>query len=175
MELQRSEVWPLRDQWLVYAGHNASVARAAAWLSRVPLRLPLCFLRRHSTQLHPSAEPRSQCIPAQHATARSVHAQPEGRHAAGDHPCTSCHVELCQLYSAAVIQEGWFHTVVLFAVVVYIVPLWCTGYVTGLSGRTVERSCIHVQAILLLCKDSGPVCWGRCVSEIRAIYTIECW
>lgn len=65
-------------------GHAAYPAGAAARLPRVPLRLPLCVLRRDSAELHPDAEPDLVRVPTEHANARSVHAEPEGGHAGGD-------------------------------------------------------------------------------------------
>lgn len=111
-------------QLFVCAGHNASSAGSIARLPRVPLRLPLCFLWRHSAKLHPSPQPGSQCISSQHATSRSVHAEPEGGHAARDHPCTSCHVQLCQLYSTAVVQKGWLRSIFLSLVTDRYLQLW---------------------------------------------------
>lgn len=87
-------------------GYDASAAGSATWLPGVPLWLPLCFLWRHSAQLHTSAQPRPQCIPSQHATSRSVHAEPEGWYAARNHACAPRDVKFCQLHSATVVQEG---------------------------------------------------------------------
>ncbi|VEN51951.1 unnamed protein product, partial [Callosobruchus maculatus] len=57
---------------------------SAPRLPRVSVRLPLRLLRRYPAQLHPDAQPDPVRLPAQHASARSVHAQPQSGHAHRD-------------------------------------------------------------------------------------------
>mmetsp|Transcript_5625 Transcript_5625/g.21749 ORF Transcript_5625/g.21749 Transcript_5625/m.21749 type:complete len:375 (+) Transcript_5625:835-1959(+) len=67
-------------------GHPTRAAGAAPRFSRVSLRLPLCPLQRDPACLHPDAQPDPLGLPAQHAPARPLHAQPQGRPPARDQP-----------------------------------------------------------------------------------------
>lgn len=60
---------------------SQSAARVVARLSRIFVRIPLQLLRRDSAQLHSDAQPHLVRVSAKHASARSVHAESEGRHA----------------------------------------------------------------------------------------------
>mmetsp|Transcript_8947 Transcript_8947/g.36561 ORF Transcript_8947/g.36561 Transcript_8947/m.36561 type:complete len:302 (+) Transcript_8947:770-1675(+) len=62
-----------------------AAAGAPARLPRVSVRSPLQPLRRHPAELHPDAKPGAQRVPAEHATPRSVHPEPQGGPTPGDH------------------------------------------------------------------------------------------
>lgn len=56
--------------------HPTPLPRPAPRLPRVPVQLPLPILRRHSLQLHPTAQPGSQCLPALHEATGPTDTQP---------------------------------------------------------------------------------------------------
>lgn len=88
-------------------GYFAGASRAAARLSRVPLRLSLRFLRRDPAELHPDAEFDIVGVPEEHEVAGSVHAEFEGRYAAGDQLRAEGAYEFCLDDHAGAIQEGF--------------------------------------------------------------------
>ncbi len=73
----------------LYKGTLRVLLGPAARLPRVPVRVPLPAVRCGPPQLHPDAQPDPVRLPAQHAVAGPLHAQPEGGPAARDQPASS--------------------------------------------------------------------------------------
>ena len=88
------------------SGHTESAAGAAAWLPRVPVRLPLHLLWCHPAQLHSDAQPDPERVPSQHAAPRPLHPQPEGGQSPWHCPGTTHPQQLHQHHPAGVFQEG---------------------------------------------------------------------